>query len=193
MPPSQLPAPTERLQRLLPELFNSSPPSGEQFLKLQLTSELTIALALSWVVETVQIPTQLVTPIPNMPNAVLGLMGSKGQIFWAVNLAQLLGLPIPLKPSQFHEVAIIRTLPMEADPGGNRGGLTGNLSNGLFLGLVVPTIRGVIRLSGEDITPPMNGVADCLAPYLSGQVVADGETILVLNAEAMGTVQLLIK
>ena len=187
MPISQLSAPNQRLQRLLPELFNPSPPSGEQFLKLQLTSELTIALALSWVEETRRISTQLVTPIPNTPPPMLGLMGSKGQVFWAVNLAQLLGLPITLESSQYYEAAIIRALPRDTDQTANRGVFTANSSNGLFLGLVVPKIRGVFRLSREDITYPVNPVEASLRPYLSGQVVLDGETILVLSAEALGS------
>lgn len=184
---SQPLTPTERLQRLLPELFNPSPPSGEQFLRLQLTTDLTIALALSWVEETLRISTQLVTPIPNMPTHVLGLMSSKGQVFWAVNLAQLLGLPITLEPSQYYEVVIIRALPMASDQVSSKDIFTANSSDDLFLGLVAPKIRGAIRLSREAITSPVNEVEASLLPYLSGQVVLHRETILVLSAEAIGT------
>ena len=182
---SQPLTPPERLQRLLPELFNPSPCSGEPFLRLQLTSDLTIALALSWVEETLLISTRLVTPIPNTPTHVLGLMSSKGQVFWAINLAQLLGLPITLEPSQYYEVVIIRALPMASDPGSNRGALIANSSNDLFWGLVAPKIRGTIRLSPMDITSPVNQVKASLQPYLHGQVVLDREAILVLSAEAI--------
>ncbi|MEA5466303.1 chemotaxis protein CheW [Leptothoe sp. PORK10 BA2] len=175
--------PTERLQQLLPELFNPQPVSGEQFLRLQLTPDLTIALALSWVEETLLISPQLVTPIPNMPPHALGLLSSKGQVFWAINLVQLLNLPMVLEPSQYYEVVVIRTLPGETDQ--NMG-----FQSTLFLGLVVPKIKGSIRLSLEDIVSPVNEVEIGLQPYLSGQLVVDGQTILVLSAEAIGTSQM---
>ena len=183
--------PTERLQRLLPELFNPSLPVGEQFLRLQLTSDLTIALALSWVEETLLISPQLVTPIPNTPAYMLGLMSSKGRVFWAVNLAQLLGLPIALEPFQYYEVAIIRALPMGSEQDSPKGVFPAS-NNGLFLGLVAPKIRGVIRLSRSEITSPTEQIEASLLPYLNGQVVLDNEAIFVLSAEAIGTAQTLI-
>ncbi|NEQ52149.1 MAG: chemotaxis protein CheW [Leptolyngbya sp. SIO3F4] len=182
--PAQTLKPTDRLQQLLPELFNPKTVSGEQFLRLQLTPDLTIALALSWVEETLLVSPQFVTPMPNMSSHVLGLLSSKGQVFWTVNLVQLLNLPVVLEPSQYYEVVVIRTLSVETAQGamGSQGDM--------FLGLVVPKIRGSIRLSLEDIVSPMNEVQAGLQPYLSGQVVVDGQSILVLSAEAIGTSQM---
>ena len=180
---SQAPKPAERLQQLLPELFNPKPVSGEQFLRLQLTSDLTIAISLSWVEETLLISPQGVTPIPNMPAHVLGLMGAKGQVFWAINLAQLLELPVVLESSQYYEVVMIRAVSPEPDQ-------TTSAQEELFLGLVVPKIKGSIRLALEEIISPINEVSATFHPYLSGQVVLDGETILILSAEAIGLSQM---
>lgn len=180
MRPYQSLQPTARLQQLLPDLFNSEPVVGEQFLRLQLTSELTIALALSWVEETLLISPQWVTPIPNMPSHALGLMSSKGEVFWAVNLAQLLNVPTVLTPSQYYEVVVIQALSTQE-----------TAQTRLFLGLVVPKIMGSIRLSLEDIISPKNEVDANLHPYLSGQVVVDDNNILVLSAEAIGASQAL--
>lgn len=174
--------PAARLQQLLPELLNPKPVSGEQFLRLQLTPDLTIAIALSWVEETLLISPQWVTPIPNMPAHVLGLISAKGQVFWAINLAQLLEIPMVMESSQHYEVVMIRAVAPESD----------QLTNGqeeLFLGLVVPKIKGSIRLTLEEIISPLSEVSASLHPYLSGQVVVDGETILVLSAEAIGSSQ----
>ena len=187
MQTSQRLVPAARLQQLLPELFNPKPVSGEQFLRLQLTPDLTIALGLSWVEETLLISPQQVTPMPNMPPHVLGLMSSKGQVFWAVNLVQLLGLATVLESSQQYEVVVIRTLPRETDQAEN--GMT-NPYETLFLGLVVPRIKGTIRLLLENIISPLHEVDANLQPYLSGQAIADGQTLLVLSAEAIGTSQL---
>ncbi|MBE9068497.1 chemotaxis protein CheW [Leptolyngbya cf. ectocarpi LEGE 11479] len=174
----------DRLQQLLPEVFTPKAVSGEQFLRVQLTSELTIALALSWVEESLLLPTHLVTPMPNMPPAVLGLMSSKDQVFWVVNLAQLLELPIVLEPSQHYEVVIIRAL----SPKSNQAADPENMNyEELFLGLVVPKIRSSVRLSREDIISPVDEVDANLYPYISGQVVIDGDVVLVLSAEAIGT------
>lgn len=175
--------PVDRLQQLLPELFNPQPVSGEQFLRIQLSPELIIAISLSWVEETLLVSPQQITPIPNMPSHVLGLMSAKGQAFWGVNLAQLMKLPLVLAPSQYHEVVVIRTLP---------GDITEEVASSddaLFLGLVVPKILGSIRFTLEDIVSPETEVDANLHPYLSGQVVVNGQTILVLSAEAIGNSQ----
>jgi twitching motility protein PilI len=174
--------PADRLQQLLPELFNPQPVVGEQFLRLQITPELTVALALNWVEETLLIPPQWVTPMPNVPNHVLGLMSAKSQVFWVINFPQLLGLPVALESSQYYEVVVIRALPMET--------MQDRVDGELYLGLVVPKIRGSIRLSYEDIVSPTHEVEASLQPYLSGQVVLDGKPILILSAEAIGKHQL---
>ena len=182
--PPQTLKPTDRLQQLLPDLFDPETTSGEQFLRLQLTPDLTIALALSWVEETLLISPQWVTPMPNMAPHVVGLVSSKSQVFWAINLVQLLNLPVALEPSQYYEIVVIRTLPMEATQGS-----VGNQDE-LLLGLVVPKIRGSIRLSLEDIISPVHEVDASLQPYLSGQAVLEEQTVLVLSAEAIGTSQM---
>ena len=177
---------TERLRQLLPEMFAPKLIKGEQFLRIQLTSELTIALALSWVEESLLLPTHLITPIPNMPPSVMGLMSSKDQVFWAVNLAQLLELPIAIEPSQHYEVVVIRAVSTQSDPLSDSESLNTNTDGNLYLGLIVPKIRSSIRLSKEDIISPINEVDANLHPYLSGQVSIDGDRVLVLSAEAIG-------
>lgn len=192
-PSPSLASSEDRLKQLLPELFNPTLPSGKQFLRLQLGPELTIAIDLAWVEESLQLPTQMVTPIPNMPPAVLGLMSSKGQIFWAVNLAEQLNLPIALKPSQYYEVVVIRTMTNTATQAVNKqhpengaaDGQARGLSEQQFLGLVIPKIRGPIRLSPEEVTLPAAEVDASLNPYLNGQAVVDGEVVLLLNAEVI--------
>ena len=183
---------TDRLQQLLPEIFDPRTLTGEQFLRLQLTPDLTIALALSWVEESLLVSTQMVTPMPNMSPSVLGLMSSKNQVFWAVNLAQLLEVPIVLQPSQHYEVVVIRTLSADLDQFSNSDSIRPNENEDLFLGLVVPKIRSSVRLMPEDIISPVNEVDENLHPYLSGQVTVDGEVILILSAEAIGSARSLL-
>lgn len=184
IPHAQTLKPTDRLQQLLPELFSPTQVTGEQFLRLQLTSDLTIVLALSWVEETLLTPPQWVTPMPNMPPHVLGLISSKGQVFWVINLVQLLNLPMVLEPSQYYEIVVIKVLATETVQDSD------TTQGDLFLGLVVPKIRGSVRLSLEDIMGPGDEIDADLQPYLSGQVILDDQTLLVLSAEAIGTSQI---
>lgn len=176
--------PADRLQQLLPELFSSQPISGEQFLRLQLAPDLTVVLALSWIEETLRIPTQWITSMPSMSPHMLGLMSSKGQVFWVAHLTQLLQLPVSQMPSQYYEVVVIRALPHE--PVQDLSGHITHTSDALFWGLVVPKIRGVIRLSKEDIISPETEVLPGFQPYLSGQATVDNQSVLVLSTEAIG-------
>lgn len=182
-PTSQGLKPVDRLQQLLPELLNPQKISGEQFLRIRLSSELTIAVPLNWVEETLLVSPQWITPIPNMPSHVLGLMSAKGHVLWGVNLAQLLKLPIVLAPSQYYEVVVIRTLSEDITKD------AANPDDVLFLGLVVPKILGSVRFTLEDIISPETEVDANLHPYLSGQVMVNGQSILVLSAEAIGNSQ----
>ncbi|MGB3671409.1 MAG: chemotaxis protein CheW, partial [Phormidesmis sp.] len=148
---------------------------------------------LEWVEESLQIDTQLVTPMPNMPPSVLGLMSSKGHVFWAVNLVELLELPRALPSTQYYEVVVIRAVPAGAHQPidhqpVDQGWGAPKTENELFLGLVVPKIKGTIRLSPEDITSPSAAVTTSLVPYLRGQVVFDNDTIIILSAAALGAV-----
>lgn len=188
MQPSPSLASSDRLKQLLPELFNPTLSPGQQFLRLQLSPELIVAIELTWVEESLQLPTQMVTPIPNMPPSVLGLMSAKGQVFWAVNLTEHLNLSIVLKPSQYYEVVVIRT--RVANDTANEQ--TQGISEQQFLGLVIPKIRGPIRLSSDEITLPTAEVDANLAPYVIGQAVVNDEVVLLLNAEVVAATQSII-
>ncbi|MEM8505734.1 MAG: chemotaxis protein CheW [Cyanobacteria bacterium P01_D01_bin.1] len=181
-----------RLRQLLPELFNPTPPSGKQFLRVQLSLDLTIAVALDWIEESLQLPAHLITPIPNMAASVLGLMSTKGQVFWAVDLIKLMNLPLTLKPSQSYEVVVIR-----ADSETDARAFAATETTALperpqkFLGLIVPGIRGTIRLQQEQIASPWHKFDPGLQPYLSGQAVVDEEIVAVLSAQAIASAQAL--
>ena len=79
----------ERLQHLLPQLFNPIQLEGEPFLRVQLTPEITAGFSLELVEEVQCIDLSRITPMPNMPQEVLGLIQLKGYVLWLVDLAQL--------------------------------------------------------------------------------------------------------
>ena len=152
-----------RLKQLLPELFDPKPVSGQQFLRIQLSAKLTVAVALDWVEESLQLPAQLITPLPNMAD-----------------------LPIALRAAQSYEIVVIRTPPdSDAAFAASGGDLSAQAER--VLGLIVPQIRGPIRLSSAEITSAADEVEPGLRPFLSGQAVIEAGPVFVLSAEAIGS------
>jgi positive phototaxis protein PixI len=165
--------PSDRLLQLLPNLFNPQQRTGESFLRLQITPELTVAIALDWVEETRLVMATDLTPIPNMPPHVLGLISTKGQVFWLLSLAQLFGLPPAQENLQRYEVAIIRAFVGADQP------------EELFLGLAVQQIKGSIRLGVKEFVPIDDTVAPAIAPFLIGYAAKAEESLLILNPEIL--------
>jgi positive phototaxis protein PixI len=171
--------PSERLQQLLPELFNPQPKTGEAFLRLQVSPDLTVAIALDWVEETKLLIAQNLTPIPNMPSQVLGLMSNKGQVFWLLSLAQLLGFPETLQNVQRYEVVVVRVF------------LGADQQEELFIGLAVEQIKGSVRLEVQDIISIAQPISPQLEPFLMGSVQHNENSLLILNPESLSNLSLL--
>jgi positive phototaxis protein PixI len=164
----------DRLQQLLPQLFNTQTTSGEAFLRVQLTSEITVAIPLSRVEETHLIEQSQVTPMPNLPAHVLGLMGTKGQVFWAIDLAQPLGLPPSKIQNQRYEVVVVR---LDDQPHESIN------EDSLLLGFVVAQIKGTIRLTSEQLADTTTALTSSpnLSPYISQQIQQGDEQLFILN------------
>jgi positive phototaxis protein PixI len=139
---------------------------GDPYLKVQLTPQQAAVLPMTQAQEAIAIPPSRVTPVPNMPAYVLGLLNQKSRVIWVVNLVQMLGLESQRLNVQQYNLAIIRS---------------GNTP----LGLVVPEIRGVVRLATETVQPLLGERLPELTPYLRGTLVQAQETLWVLNADAI--------
>jgi twitching motility protein PilI len=167
------PLTSDRLQQLLPQLFNAPTTEGEAFLRVQLTPEITVAIPLKQVEETHLIEQSQVTPMPNLPPQILGLMGAKGQIFWAIDLAQQLGLP-PIKiQNQRYEVVIVR---LDEQPNETLN------EDSLLLGFVVAQIKGTIRLPAAALAEPTPFPSQLgSSPYISQGVQQGEDPLFILN------------
>ncbi|WP_404790355.1 chemotaxis protein CheW [Altericista sp. CCNU0014] len=139
---------------------------GDPYLKVQLTLEQFAVLPMAQAQEAIAIPPSRVTPVPNMPACVLGLLNQKSRVIWVVNLAQLLGLESQSLNVQQYNLAIIR-------------------SGKTPLGLVVPEIRGVVRLVTEAMQPMLGEILPELTPYLRGGLIHERETLWVLDVDAI--------
>lgn len=140
----------------------------ESYLKLQLDPKTQGVISMKQMQEVLLIPAERITPIPNLPACVVGLLNQRSRVFWLIDLANLLGLS-PLEPEiREYNVAIIK-------------------AGGISMGLVVRKVQGVIRFSEESIESPIGTVLAGVVPYLRGCILQPQDTryVLVLDAAAI--------
>ena len=138
---------------------------GEAYLKFQLAPRVPAVFAARSVEEATVLPAAQVTPIPNMPACILGIVNRRNRVIWLANLVQLLGLAIPDSPRQQYSTVIVKA--------------------GSSLGLAVDEISGIVHLPAEALQPVPAQVNPILMPYLRGCAVLDEQILLVLDAEAV--------
>jgi positive phototaxis protein PixI len=139
---------------------------GDPYLKLQLTPQRAVVLPMEQAQEAIAVPANRVTPMPNMPACVLGLLNQKSRVIWVIDLAQLLGLQTQVLTLQQYNIAIIRI--------GKKP-----------LGLVVPEINGIVRFASETLISPIGEVSPELTPYLRGCFSQGQEMLWALDPEAI--------
>ncbi len=172
--PMRTQTPLERLQTLLPDVFEPKAQTGELYLRLGLTPSVNAAIPLNTIVETSRIPTQSITSIPNMPACTLGLMGYQGKVFWVVDLPHLMGLTPGIQRPRQYDLIIVETLSM-----------TEQGADSLLLGLSVHQIQSTLRFQSSEILPPTAALFAAMRPYLSGVVQQQGLPIGLLNLGAI--------
>jgi positive phototaxis protein PixI len=139
---------------------------GDTYLKFQLGEKTSAVLSMSRAQEVIVLPPGRLTPMPNMPPYVLGLLNRRSRVLWVIDLGKMLGLPEVLTNVQQYSIIIIRN------------------SSGA-LGLVVQTVEGVVRLTPDSIQSPHGQVSSNLVPYLRGCTLQEREILLVLDTEAI--------
>jgi purine-binding chemotaxis protein CheW len=106
-----------------------------------------------------------VTPVPNSTHALEGVVLSRGRIIPAVNLRARFGFP------KIEYDLRTRLIVVDVD---NR-----------TVGLIVDTAREFSNLSGAEIKPPPEAVANLNGDYLEGIATLDRRMILILRLEAV--------
>lgn len=139
---------------------------GDPYLRLELVEGVRAVLAMPQVQEVTTLPAQRLTPMPNLPSCLLGLMNHRSQVIWVVDLAEVLGLPRLDVQYQAYNLVLIRT---------------GNL----VLALAVRSILGFFWLPPESIHPTHGQISASLQPYLDGYALHDNDVLLVLKAAAI--------
>ena len=153
-------------QILLPQLNQIDEKLGDTYLRLYLDKQTPAILSMEHAQEVLILPVGRITPLPNMPKCVLGLLNRRNRVLWVIDLAQMLNLqPLDTNAQQYN-MAIIRV-------------------GQVPLGLVVQEIKGVTRFTPDCIQFPQGLVTSSLTPYLHGYILQQKEILLVLNAEAI--------
>lgn len=150
----------------LPNQTTNKKNLGDTYLKFQFGQQTPAVLPMSRAQEVVVVPVHRLTPMPNMPAHVMGLLNRRSKVLWMIDLARMLGLPPVEINVQHYNIVII--------------------SNGsATFGLIVQVVEGVVRLTPESIQSPLGQVSSGLVPYLRGCVLQEQEILLVLDAEAI--------
>ncbi|NEO97459.1 MAG: purine-binding chemotaxis protein CheW [Symploca sp. SIO2E9] len=151
---------------LIPNKSQDKKNQGDSYLKFKFGQQTAAVLSMSRAQEFVILPPERLTPMPNMPAYVMGLLNRRSRVFWVIDLARMLGL-LPLETNlQQYNIIIIR-------------------NDSTSLGLIVQAVEGVVRLSSESIQSPLGQVSSGLVPYLSGCILQEQEILLALDAEAI--------
>ena len=137
---------------------------GDIYVNFQVETHTPAILSMEFVQEVLIVPVTRITPMPNMPECVLGLLNRRNRVLWAIDLAQVLNLqPVDANAQQYH-IIIIRV-------------------DQFSLALVVQEVKGVARFTSDCIQSP-GVVAANIIPYLDGCILQQ-ETLLVMNAKAI--------
>jgi positive phototaxis protein PixI len=165
-----------RLQELLPQLFEPSIIIGDLYLRFQLTPEIPALLPMTRVQEALLVPAAAISPLPNLPAFMIGMMNARDRVFCVVDLAQLLGLPSMTMNPRDYQVVIIQLPGTEPESIDSFIG-----SSKPSLGLAVRQIKGVARFEKENLISSPHHAPKCLEPYVLGCFSEANEQILVLD------------
>ena len=99
-------------------------------------------------------------PLPKAPDFLEGVLRYQGAAVPLVDLRKRLGVPAALREDT-------RTVILEWEGG--------------KIGVVVDAVLEVLQVAANEVTSPPNIVKGLAAEYITGLVVKDGRTIIVLN------------
>lgn len=126
----------ERLRRLLPQLFNPLQSPGRLYLRCTI-GENSALIEVTGIDECLLLEAERITPIPQMPPYVMGLMNSRQRVFFVIDLPQFFGFtPLPSSSRRYHILVTERTT---------------SSHDSSFLGLAVNRIEGITRILLEEL------------------------------------------
>ncbi len=110
---------------------------------------------------------QRITPVPNVPDWVIGVTNLRGDIISVVDAGAFLHLHDKITP-EISSMCVVR-----------------NKKLNLTTSLLVDRIEGMLNLAEDRIILPETSLGDRLIPYLQGVYDDDGQLLNVLNLEGL--------
>lgn len=138
------------------------PNLGEPYLRLQLDNQNQAVLPMKYVQQVLVLPSQRLTSMPNMPPHIIGLVSKRNRIYWLIDLPGLLGLNSQIKNVREYNIAFIEI-------------------DNFFVGLAVKKIKGISRVSSEQIQYSLELISKKILPYINGYIIEKEKLIYVLN------------
>jgi len=163
------------LQELLPQLFQNSTIKGDRYLRFGI-SQLSALIPMNHIQESLLIANESITPIPQMPSAVMGLASSRNAVFCIFDLGHLMGLyPLSSYLRQYHVIVLKES------------------TSDLLIGVAVHQIQGVTRVIPEEICRnetvndilPQKKLPLSLKPYFTGSFRQDEDELLILDLSTL--------
>ena len=153
----------------------------EQLLRLHLLPNTTALLPVAQLTEVLKIPIGQITPMPHMPDWVMGIYNWRGEILWMIDLGSLAGLMPWYRRAMSASTyaAIVLGASSNKIPATDAGKQT--------LGLVVNRVEDIEWCNPNLIQSlPSSGATDGLLPFSRGYwLTVDGEMRTVLDSEAI--------
>ena len=146
--------------------------AGDAYLKFHLDPEQAAIFSMQHVQEVFTLALPQLTPMPNMPPCMLGLINHRNRVLWVVDLALLLKLnPLDTAAQQYNLIVI----------------QVGTLS----LALAVQQIAGMTWFESNRIQLPTGGATAGVMPYLRGCIWQDEAPLLLLDTAAISQASML--
>lgn len=156
-----------KVQANLKELFKGKLAPGDAYVKFQLTSDITALLSMKQVQESLIVEPGQVTPLPRMPESVMGIISSRDRVFCVFDLAQLLTLNSELIAPRQYQIIVLQTT--DETP--------------IYLGLAVANLQGIIRFHVEKIQSSTESFPAKITPFVSGGVQQVENILPILELE----------
>jgi len=153
---------------------------GQLFLEFLIDAQTPALVPIAQTQEVTLVSPEQLTPMPNMPSAVLGLLHQRGRVFWVVDLARMLQCQTFWGASREYTLLILQIQPRTQDQATSAAP-----GQPHYLGLLVFAVKGGVWFPPEAIRPPVGDLSKDLVPYLQGCLPHQDQQLLVLDTRAI--------
>jgi twitching motility protein PilI len=139
---------------------------GDAYLKFEIGQDIQAGLLMTQIQEVLVLPSQYLTPMPNMAAEILGLMHRRSRVLWVIDLAMLLGVGMMDYRPQQYDIVILRT---------------GSTS----VAAAVRRVEGIAWVLPDALHSPPTHIPPGLLPYTRGCILQPQNLVFLLDGEAI--------